>query len=84
MTSRRAGVMLASIARNNRQCMVSPARIRLSDKISRLRPRHVVPKPVQAYHGIMRRIGVIGDVEVLLNSAPQILACFDPSWPNLK
>src|SRR5712664_1134188 len=25
------------------------SRIRLSDKISRLRPRHVVPKPVQAY-----------------------------------
>jgi len=25
------------------------SRIRLSDKTSRLRPRHVVPKPVQAY-----------------------------------
>src|ERR1700686_1964872 len=25
------------------------SRIRLSDKISRLRPRHVVPKPAQAY-----------------------------------
>jgi hypothetical protein len=24
-------------------------RIRLSDKSSRLRPRHVIPKPVQAY-----------------------------------
>ena len=32
---------------SNRTCRSS--RIRLSDKISRLRPRHVVPKPVQAY-----------------------------------
>jgi hypothetical protein len=26
-----------------------PSRIRLSEKTSRLRPRHVVPKPGQAY-----------------------------------
>jgi hypothetical protein len=28
---------------------VQVSRIRLSDKASRLRPRHVVPKPTQAY-----------------------------------
>ena len=31
----------------NRTCKIS--RIRLSDKTSRLHPRHVVPKPAQAY-----------------------------------
>jgi hypothetical protein len=31
------------------------ARIRLSDKNSRLHPRHVVPKPAQAYESELRR-----------------------------
>jgi hypothetical protein len=29
------------------------ARIRLSDKTSRLRPRHIVPKPAQAYEPVV-------------------------------
>ena len=29
------------------------SRIRLSDKTSRLRPRHVVPKPAQAYEPVV-------------------------------
>jgi hypothetical protein len=38
MTSRRAGVMPASIARNNRQCMVSPVGERLRVLFNRFTP----------------------------------------------
>ena len=45
------------------------ARIRLSDKTSRLRPRHVVPKPAQTYEpeapGVRRALTVF-------RSAPEV------------
>src|ERR1700677_1442344 len=57
------------------------ARIRLSDKTSRLRPRHVVPKPGQAYEPEVP-VEVRGWIGPALTSPDLVLGAQPPTQPH--